>query len=308
MTAISTPQTSYFDPQGLQTLKQQAGSSPENLAAVAKQFESLFMKMILDSARDANSAFGDNSYLSSRDTEFYQQMLDDQLSVELTKNNGLGIAAMLVKQLSPYVNAQKNTINADSKDASAFNHKNMPPELPRLGTQKSNLISVSSSLSSTASFSSAEQFVQKILPHAQQAAQQLGIQPEYLVAQAALESGWGKNMIPGSHNLFGIKADASWHGPSVSAQTTEVHDGRAFSVTAKFRAYASEAESFNDYVKFIKTQPRYQQALAANNTPDYYRQLQAAGYATDPNYAEKITAIAQQDRVQSAARLVSQEY
>ena len=99
----SASPSAYYDLQGLANLKKDAGKSSENLAGVAQQFESLFMKMILDSARKANDVFGEDNYLNSRETEFYQQMMDDQLSTELTKGSGLGIAAMLVKQLSPYV-------------------------------------------------------------------------------------------------------------------------------------------------------------------------------------------------------------
>lgn len=289
--------SAYYDLQNLANLKKDAGKSSENLASVAQQFESLFMKMILDSARKANDVFGEDNYLNSRETEFYQQMMDDQLSTELTKGSGLGIAAMLVKQLSPYV--QPHAVPSSSVPA-ALN----PSHRASTKNQAQYLDDLPATAASVplnhSFFSSPEQFVKTLWPQAQQAAQQLGIEPEYLLAQAALETGWGKNMIAGSHNLFGIKADASWQGKQVSAVTTEMHDGKSFSVNAKFRAYPSFAASFSDYVQFVKTQPRYQQALAVTADPQaYYQQLQTAGYATDPHYAKKVMSIAQHERLQS---------
>ncbi len=281
--------SSYYDVQGLAKLKKDAGKTSENLAGVAKQFESLFMKMILDSARKANDVFGEDNYLNSRETEFYQQMMDDQLSTELTKGTGLGIAAMLVKQLSPYVKSEQDSVG-------------IKPQTKILRPQVSTNLT-SSQLN--ANFSSPDQFVKKLWPQAQQAAQHLGIQPEYLLAQAALETGWGKNVIGNSHNLFGIKADASWKGDRVSAVTREMHDGKFFNVTAEFRAYPNYEASFADYVQFIKTQPRYQKALAVAADPQaYYQQLQTAGYATDPDYALKVLSIAQQDRLKTSPLVV----
>jgi flagellar protein FlgJ len=284
--STATSPSAYYDLQSLASLKKDAGKSSENLAGVAQQFESLFMKMILDSARKANEVFGEDNYLNSRESEFYQQMMDDQLSTELTKGQGLGIAAMLVKQLSPYVKTTAGPASSVQSTSDSFEP---------VPTQNQTAASPHASR-----FSTPDQFVKTLWPQAQQAAQQLGIQPEYLLAQAALETGWGNNVIAGSHNLFGIKADASWQGEQVSAVTTEMHDGKAFNVNAKFRAYPNFEASFSDYVKFIKTQPRYQQAVAMAADPHaYYQQLQTAGYATDPHYAKKVVSIAQQSRLQS---------
>ncbi len=283
--ASSVVPSAYYDLQNLAKLKKDAGKTSENLAGVAKQFESLFMKMILDSARKANDVFGEDSYLNSRDTEFYQQMMDDQMSTELTKGSGLGIAAMLVKQLSPYVKSEHASVEIESPT------KILRPQISTEMTKPKKNVQ----------FSSPDQFVKALWPQAQQAAQQLGIQPEYLLAQAALETGWGKSVIDNSHNLFGIKADASWKGDRVSAVTTEIHDGKSFNVTAEFRAYPNYEASFDDYVQFIKTHPRYQPAIAVAADPQaYYQQLQTAGYATDPDYARKVVSIAQQDRLKTS--------
>ncbi len=148
---------------------------------------------------------------------------------------------------------------------------------------------------------SPEDFVASIWPQAKRAAAELGVDPKVLIAQAALETGWGKHQIQttgasgnSANNLFGIKAGGSWRGDSVRSLTTENINGADRSELANFRAYASPAESFADYVKLLKTQPRYRDALAAGNDGRRYAAaLQKAGYATDPAYAAKITAIAE---------------
>jgi flagellar protein FlgJ len=145
---------------------------------------------------------------------------------------------------------------------------------------------------------SPEAFVAEILPHAERAAEALGVDPRALIAQAALETGWGRRQIQGSdgpaHNLFGIKATGRWSGDVASARTHEFVDGAMRAERAEFRAYASPAESFADYVRLLQTSPRYQQALAAgSDIQGFARGLQRAGYATDPAYAAKITAIAE---------------
>ncbi|WP_230939186.1 flagellar assembly peptidoglycan hydrolase FlgJ, partial [Xanthomonas translucens] len=142
-----------------------------------------------------------------------------------------------------------------------------------------------------------EGFVAQIWTHAQKAAKELGVDARALVAQAALETGWGRRGISrsdgaSSNNLFGIKA-TGWSGERVTAGTHEYVDGVKQSQTADFRAYASPAESFADYVRLLKTNPRYQQALnAGTNIRGFAQGLQRAGYATDPSYAAKIAAIA----------------
>ena len=142
--------------------------------------------------------------------------------------------------------------------------------------------------------SSPEAFVRSIWPHAQRTAAELGVPAKALVAQAALETGWGRRLVggDGSHNLFGIKA-TGWKGDRVRTGTHEYTNGVKHSETADFRAYNSPAESFADYVRLLKTSPRYQQALAAGkDIHGFAKGLQKAGYATDPSYANKIASIA----------------
>lgn len=149
-------------------------------------------------------------------------------------------------------------------------------------------------------FSSAAEFVQTMLPLAEEAAQKIGVDARYLVAQAALETGWGKSIIrqadgSSSHNLFGIKAHGGWQGESARVLTTEYKGGEAVKEAASFRAYDSYRQSFNDYVSFLQGNGRYQEALAVTDKPEsFVRELQQAGYATDPQYARKISQIARQ--------------
>ncbi|QAX84019.1 flagellar assembly peptidoglycan hydrolase FlgJ [Pseudomonas sp. DTU12.3] len=149
-------------------------------------------------------------------------------------------------------------------------------------------------------FSSADEFVNTMLPMAKEAADRIGVDPRYLVAQAALETGWGKSVMraqdgSSSHNLFGIKASANWQGDSARAITSEFRDGQMVKETAEFRSYASYKDSFHDLVTLLQTNNRYQDVVkSADNPEQFVRELQKAGYATDPNYATKISQIAKQ--------------
>lgn len=152
-------------------------------------------------------------------------------------------------------------------------------------------------------FASADDFISTMLPMAERAAKRIGVDPRYLVAQAALETGWGKKMIAqrdgsSSHNLFGIKSGSSWKGDSARATTTEFEKGKEVKEVASFRAYNSFEQSFQDYVSFLQNNDRYQDALDSAARPDQFmKELQRAGYATDPQYARKVNQIARQMQV-----------
>ncbi|OQX36262.1 MAG: flagellar rod assembly protein/muramidase FlgJ, partial [Candidatus Sedimenticola endophacoides] len=151
------------------------------------------------------------------------------------------------------------------------------------------------------------EFVERLLPWAREAAALLGLQPEALLAQAALETGWGRRMVRFSdgapaHNLFGIKADRRWQGNKVAVNTLEYEQGVAVRHRAYFRAYDSFRDSFSDYVRFLRQSPRYQGALALAEDPAaYFGELQRAGYATDPAYARKITRILEDEVLRGEA-------
>lgn len=152
-------------------------------------------------------------------------------------------------------------------------------------------------------FTSGAEFVKAVMPHAQRVAAELGVDPRVLVAQAALETGWGRSIIrnadgTSSHNLFNIKAHRAWSGPVATVRTKEYLGGAATMVRDAFRSYDSFEASFRDYVDFLKTNPRYRQALAQTHDPaSFAHSLQAAGYATDPGYANKILRIFGDERL-----------
>ncbi len=160
-------------------------------------------------------------------------------------------------------------------------------------------------------FANADEFVETMLPMAEKAAARLGVDPHYLVAQAALETGWGKSVIKesdgsSSYNLFGIKSHGGWQGDSANVMTTEYRNGVQGKERASFRSYDSWEQSFEDYVSFLETNGRYQQALSSTANPDsFFRELQQAGYATDPQYANKVSQIARKLISETDTRLAN---
>lgn len=156
---------------------------------------------------------------------------------------------------------------------------------------------------------SQENFVSLLRPHAEKAAAELQISPDVLIAQVALETGWGKHVIHdqkgnNSFNLFNIKAAGGWQGDKVNISTLEYRDGIAANEKADFRKYSNYAQSFSDYVSLMKNNPRYQEALdAGKNSPAYAEALQSAGYATDPHYAKKIKSLLNSDAIRSLGEL-----
>jgi peptidoglycan hydrolase FlgJ len=278
--AVGNSADVYTDFAGLAALKREAkANDPEAIRAVAKQYEGLFARMMIKSMRDA---VGKDPIFGSDQAQTYQGMYDDQLSLELTRGKGLGLADMLVRQLrqsGATANAAAGGAAAEAGRASGM------ARAPAAG-----------------SASSAERagFISQVWPQAQQAAQQLGVHPVSLIAQAALETNWGRS-VPrsasgaSSNNLFGIKAGASWNGDSVIAGTQEFQGGAAHGTSAVFRVYASPGESFQDYAALLQRNPRFSGALGSGtNVASFAAALQQGGYATDADYARKVTAVAGQ--------------
>jgi len=173
------------------------------------------------------------------------------------------------------------------------------PTLPIVKAQQATRVQIPLAPGKGA-FSSADDFVATMLPMAQEAAARIGVDPKILVAQAALETGYGKSVMraqdgSSSHNLFGIKATGNWQGEQARAITSEFRNGQMVKETAQFRSYSSYADSFHDLVSLLQNNDRYQGVVkSADNPEQFVKELQKAGYATDPNYASKITAIAKQ--------------
>jgi flagellar protein FlgJ len=266
----------YADFNGLAALKTSAAASnPAALREAARQFESLFTSMVLKSMRQASlgPSLGDSDA-----TNTYQDMYDEQLAVQMSQGKGLGLADMLVQQLTR--SGLKGTT---------------PPAGAEAGAAKAPS-SATTAIPTTAQRIS---FVQRMQPLADEAASQLGVAPDTLIAQAALETGWGQHLPANSSggssaNLFGIKAGGSWQGATAAASTVEYTEGSASTTVAKFRAYDSTEASARDLVSLVGGSPRYAAALGTGDDVGAYATgLQQGGYATDPDYVKKMVATAQ---------------
>lgn len=343
-----------LDPKGVDALRQSARqNSPEALKTAAKQFEGLFMNMIMKSMRDATPKDG---ALDSEQGKMFTSMLDQQLSQNLAKR-GVGLADMLIRQLSKDHGVAPAAAGDAAGAAAGAGAANMgstalDPSLPgrppiraiaadagtststsngastSVGTQpglqstletalesgipgvlRAALTGVRATATAFADASVADAkvrssrpahilaFEDKMSASAEEAARSTGIPAKFMLGQAALESGWGKREIrsadgSSSHNVFGIKATASWTGKVVTTATTEYVNGVPERRIERFKAYDSYGDAFRDYAKTLQNNPRYQSVLAnAQDVNGFAQGLQRAGYATDPNYAAKLTRI-----------------
>lgn len=317
MDTLKAQAPAYTDLSGLSKLKRAAGNNdPAAIRAVAEQFEAMFTRMMLKSMRDA---VGKDPMFGSDQEKMYQDMSDGQLSLQLAKGKGLGLADMLVKQLQKMgvkgadtaagadggkaadgsaVDASGKTSASGAAGANGLAGGNAKAAAAYSLTQRASAAGAASNTTSSAAEAAKSSFIQDLWPQAEQAGQLLGVDPRHLIAQAALETNWGRN-IPqdstgsSSNNLFGMKASADWTGATVSNATQEFQDGVATSTTAQFKAYATPAQSFQDYVALLRNSPRYAAALnTGSNLQAFASGLQRGGYATDPQYANKIAAVA----------------
>ena len=285
------------DLKGLDDLRRAAQAGDDKaLDEAAKQFEAIFVRMMLKSMRDAQDVLADeDSPFNSQQVKFYRDMHDQQLATDLATNGSLGLADIIVKQLGQNVEGYTPaSILRDDGNLSSINREQIKA-LENI--QKQVLGPVSLPGNKQPAFANAEEFVAALLPHAEKAASQLGLDPKALVAQAAVETGWGQQMIhmssgQNSHNLFGIKADSRWQGDKAVVGTLEYQQGVAKPKKAAFRAYESFADAMQDYVQFVRDNPRYSKAVEqAADSRNYFNALQQAGYATDPNYSDKILQV-----------------
>lgn len=315
----------YTDFGGLARLRVAAGQqSPEALRETARQFEALFVQSMLKAMRDASPGDG---IFDSDQTDFYRDLYDRQLALEMVKERGIGIAGMLVKQLggetppeaqetaapypAPERGLQVSPMAADAAPLVPLADARRP--LLDIDGRTAPLVDLAAAGTDSVPVRSPEAdwrpedpeaFIRDLMPHARRGAAELGVDPAVIVAQAALETGWGQKMIRhpdgrNSFNLFGIKAGSHWPGARVSVQTLEFEGGVAVKKRAAFRSYASLDEAVSGYVDFLRDNPRYRQALEQAGDADAYLDgLEAAGYATDPRYAEKIRAIMRHDSLE----------
>jgi peptidoglycan hydrolase FlgJ len=289
-----------LDSKSLDQLHQAAKqNSPEAVRGAAKQFEALFLNMVMKSMREAAPQDGP---FDSQETRSYTSMLDQQISQNLA-SRGIGLADVLTRQLSnnrgmtldpalqgqgaAAATGQQGSVSSSSAGKSITQ---TPATLPTAAP-------VDDSKSHRHQAPHVRAFRDKLTSQAEEASRTTGIPAKFMLGQAALESGWGKREILAadgstSHNVFGIKAGPSWTGKVVEATTTEYVNGVPHTVRAKFRAYDTYADAFRDYAKLLSNNPRYQKVLAnAQDAVGFAQGLQRAGYATDPHYAAKLTSI-----------------
>jgi len=363
----------YSDLGSLDAIRQQGLNDEKGaLKKAAKEFEAFFMGMMLKSMRQASEVIGENSLTGSEEEKMFTGMMDEQLSVNLSQEGHLGIAELMMSQLTPQnfssskrfqnkestnnssekiglekpgttqvdgnqlgkyraqpirndkaTSIETTSINQtlqnevdkfqkETRDITAIINSNVldPIKKQSIETVKTSIVIKTEKVEAIkpekkSLFDEVSQFVSTLLPLAKNAAEKLSLDPRILIAQAALETGWGKFIMhddsgePG-FNLFGIKAGSSWTGDSIKIDTLEVEQQEFKKVNASFRKYQGFNQSFDDYVNFIKQNPRYSKAVqAADNVKNYVEQLQQSGYATDPNYANKIMRIFKNDVLQN---------
>ena len=301
-------QMNTLDPNAMADLKRLAkDNDPKAIAAAARQFESLFLAMVLKSMRDAVPTTG---LMDNEQTKMYQSLLDQQLAANMAASGGAGLAKALIAQMggNPMQAPSREEISAGFDIASVprrpANAAAAPLPPVDLAARRAGLPAAGAASTATPGIEAtppeisadAAAFVRQVMPHAQAASRATGIPAHFMVAQAALETGWGKYQLRDasgnpSHNLFNIKAGNSWQGKTVTVDTTEYVNGRPTTESARFRAYGSYAESFRDYARLIGSSPRYAEVVGQQDPAAFARELQAAGYATDPRYAEKLTRI-----------------
>lgn len=271
--ALSSDARLASDARNLDSLRHGAAKDPKATARdAAKQFESLFMNELMKSMRASTQASG---LMDNPGTKLGTEMLDAQLAGKMVGRPG-GLSEVIAKQLERQMGMVPGPIPSTSRANNSLPVVAEPAATPKLPEK------------------SAAGFVQQHSAAADAAAAETGIPAQFMIAQAALETGWGKREIVGrdgsnSHNLFGIKAGSNWKGATVDITTTEYIGGAPRKMIQKFRAYANEAESFADYARLMKDSPRYASVVAqASDAKAFAQGLQKAGYATDPAYADKL--------------------
>lgn len=296
-----------WDAQALNELKAKAGQDPAaNIRPVARQVEGMFVQMMLKSMREALPKDG---VFSSDSTRLYTSMYDQQIAQQMTAGKGLGLAEMMVKQMTqgqaqPADDAPQVPMKFPLKTVTSYQNQALTQlvrkAIPRTTESNDEPLSGDS-----------KDFLAQLSLPAKLASQQSGVPHHLILAQAALESGWGQRQIrrengEPSFNIFGVKASGGWKGPTTEITTTEYENGEAKKVKARFRVYSSYLEALSDYVGLISRNPRYAAVTAAATAEQGAQALQNAGYATDPNYARKLTSMIQQ--LKSMSEKVSKTY
>ncbi len=326
MTLKIADASNFLDINGLNDIRHQSNqddkaSKEAALKTAAKQFEAIFMQMLLKSMRSAQEVLESDSPFNSQSTKFYRDMHDQQLSLELSDQGSLGLSELIVRQLggdsdnftprsvlrndgklsSRPVNSAELTPLPKDLNATNLAQSDSQTNKVMLAEKASNIRPVErpfaatlENASVTTSFEQPKDFVMALIEPAKRVQEQLKVPFEVVIAQAALETGWGKKIIKteqgeSTNNLFNIKADSRWQGDKTHKETLEFEQGAMVKKREPFRVYDSIKESIDDYVSFLSSSDRYKAALdKAENVEHFLQGLQSAGYATDPQYADKI--------------------
>lgn len=294
-----------LDPKTAGDLRAKLKQDPQaGLKEAAQQFEGMLLQMMLKSMRDATPQDGP---LESEQSRFYTSIMDQQLAQNLSGK--MGFAKLIEQQLGrnlPTGGAADSASSLEPLQQALLSRRaaNSAATLPPAGGAERIRHSASESAVPAAAVAGAaaskpdsnRTFVNTLWPHAVTAANATGVPAQFLVAHAALESGWGKGEIRkpdggATYNLFGVKAGRSWQGPTVDVRTTEYVNGAPQSTSEKFRVYGSYAESFADYASLLRNNSRFSGVLGQQDGTQFARSLQQSGYATDPMYADKLGRI-----------------
>jgi flagellar protein FlgJ len=315
-TRIGDPQN-FLDINGLNSIRQGAKSGDKEskevaLQQAAKQFEAIFMQMLMKSMRKSQEVLESDSPFNSESTKFYRDMHDQQMSLELSNNGALGLSELIVRQLggdsenfTPH-NIIRSDGNLDARgstktakqininDASLVNVSTATNDQNNDRQTNGSAAVKMATLLQTPEYEQPKDFVTALTADAKRVQEKINVPFEVVIAQAALETGWGQKIIKAddgtsSNNLFNIKADTRWDGDKTHKETLEFENGAMVKKREPFRVYDSIGQSVNDYVNLLSNSERYQGALdKAQNVEQFLHNLQSAGYATDPNYANKI--------------------
>ena len=308
MTTRVADAQNFLDINGLNSIRQQskAGdeeSKDEALEAAAKQFESIFMQMLLKSMRKAQEVLESDSPFNSESSKFYRDMHDQQMSIELSNNGSLGLSELIVRQLGgdsenftphTYVRNDGNLDSRDTARPSNMSTSSSNETITAVEKTQNSPDLIQTLVTESPVFNEPKDFVTALTEPAKNVEKRLNIPFEVVIAQAALETGWGQKIIKtpegeSSNNLFNIKADGRWQGDKTQKETLEYVQGSMVKKKEPFRVYSSMAESVNDYVNFLSSGDRYKATLEkTGDVEQFLHSLQSAGYATDPKYAEKI--------------------
>jgi len=283
--ATTSAANTYSDLKGLAALNADA-HSPQTLHVVAQQVDALFLQMMLQSMREASADAGDPS---SNEMGMYQDMFDKQVALTMSQHQDLGLGSMLTRRIGAISSATPTAAASSARGAGAPTGSAATGSPPTAGA-------ATGAPSASAIAHSPADFVSQVLPAIRVAANALGVSPLGMLAQAALETGWGQRVPTtadgnSSLNLFGVKAGENWTGGRASAATMEFSGGVATPRRAVFRTYGSVQQSVSDFAKVLGS-PRYRDAVAGGaDARSYIDGIGKSGYATDPQYADKLSKV-----------------